>query len=42
MKHIPLSDLTSVVFCLESQCLRSAEHHERVLAPVRIESAHWG
>ena len=42
MKHIPLSDLTSVVFCLESQRLRPAEHHERVLAPVRIESAHWG
>ena len=42
MKHIPLSDLTSVVFCLESQRLRPAKHHQCILAPVRIESAHRG
>ena len=42
MEHIPLSDLTGVVFCLESQRLRPAKHHQRVLAPVRIKRAHWG
>ena len=42
MEHIPLSDLTSVVFCLESQRLRPAKNHQCILAPVRIESAHRG
>ena len=40
VEGIPLADLTGVVVGLESQRLRSAQHHQSIRAPMRIERGH--